>query len=201
MKKAPALLAATAVLLFAGIQAQAQTNLANLGSDNFTILLTNDISASQTATNLTLTTPQTFGGLFGGGFTGTYNWSAYTNTNSFQFGLFMSAPGASPDLPFTIQFYNAALDTIVNEYQGVASGLTASISFVPMDFSAPGSGGMNDVGGLQFTWDGGGSGTVVVESVGVAVVPEPSTWAMLVLGSLLVAGVAWRRRVPAKVRR
>lgn len=173
----------------------AQTYLAPLGTDNYTILLENDVTLSQTTTNLTLTTPQNLGGIFGGGFASVYDWSTYSDTNVWTFGLYMSAPGASPGIGFTVEFFNAALDTIVNAYQGGAAGLTTEPTFVPINLSLAGSGDLSSIGGMQFTWDGSGAGTVVIESVGV--VPEPTTWAMLLFGAALFGGLALRRRLSA----
>ena len=191
---------AVATLAFTAMTSMAQTNsLAALGSLNYTVDEgSSTASYSQTTTNLTLVTPFTIGDTLGGVFSTAYNWSAYSNTNSFTFGLLMSATGASPGIPFTVEFFNAALDTIVNTYTGDASGLSASPAFVTMSLSLPGSGDFSSIGGMQFTWDGGGTGTVVVDSV--AVVPEPITWAMLIFGGVLFGGLALRRRL-ASVRR
>lgn len=199
MKKPSLLLAATAGLMFAASPVAAQTNiLAPLGTDNFTVDGdSTTASYSQTTTNLTLITPFTIGDTLGGVFSTPYNWSAYGNTNNFTFGLIMSTAGASPGTPFTVEFFNGALDTIVNTYTGEASGLSASPAFVPMSLSLAGSGDFSSIGGMQFTWDGGGTGSVVVDSVAVSVVPEPTTWAMLASGVTLFGGLALRRRLAA----
>jgi hypothetical protein len=185
-------------LFFIAVPAFAQTNLAALGTDNFTVDEGSTTAAySQTATNLTLVSPFTLGDTLGGVFSSTYDWSAYSNTNNFTFGLYMSAAGASPGIPFTVEFFNGALDAIVNTYSGDASGLSTSLTFVPMSLSLPGSGDFSSIGGMQFTWDGGGTGTVVVDSIAVSVVPEPTTWAMLAFGAALFGGLALRRRLAA----
>jgi hypothetical protein len=193
------LIAAVTSLIFAAAPAFAQTNtLAALGTNNFTVDEGSTTAAySQTATNLTLVSPFTLGDTLGGVFSSTYDWSAYSNASTFTFGLFMSAVGASPGIPFTVEFFNGALDAIVNTYSGDASGLSASPTFVPMSLSLAGSGDFSSIGGMQFTWDGAGTGTVVVDSVAVSLVPEPSTWAMLVLGVTLCGGLALRRRLAA----
>ena len=198
MKKAPVVLLTLLTLSFAAVPAFAQTNLAALGTDNFTVDGgSTTASYSQTTTNLTLVSPFTLGDTLGGVFTTGYDWSAYSNTNNFTFGLFMSAAAASPGVPFTVEFFNGALDTIVNTYSGDASGLSTSLTFVPMSLSLPGSGDFSSIGGMQFTWDGGGTGTVVVDSIAVSVVPEPTTWAMLAFGAALFGGLALRRRLAA----
>ena len=109
----------------------------------------------------------------------------------------MSAPSASPGVGFTIEFFNGALDKIVNAYQGAASGLSTSPTFVPVTLSAAGTGDLSSIGGMQFTWDSPGTGTVVLDSVAVAVVPEPTTWVMLAFGAALFGGLALRRRLAA----
>jgi len=201
MKKAPVLLIALLSLGSASLTASAQTSLVNLGSTNF--IVDSDVTTIayiQSSTNLTLNPPITLGDTLGGVFSTAANWSAYSNTNTYAFGLFMSAPGASPGIGFTVEFYNGALDAIVNSYQGVASGLgtnPAFPTFIALDLSLAGTGDLSSIGGLQFTWDNAGTGTVVVDSVGVAVVPEPSTWAMLTLSVALLGGLALRRRLAA----
>jgi hypothetical protein len=196
VKKASTLLAALVALNSSALIASAQTALEQLGTSNFTVDGgSTTASYSQTSTNLTLNSPFAFGDTLGGVFASAADWSAYSDTNSYAFGLFMSAPGASPGIGFTVEFYNGALDTIVNAYQGVAAGLSTTPSFVSVALSAPGSDDFSSIGGLQFTWDSPGSGTVVVDSVGVALVPEPTTWAMLVFGALLIGGLALRRRL------
>jgi hypothetical protein len=204
MKKAPVVLLALLTLSLAAVPAFAQTNtLAALGTDSFTVDEGSTTAAySQTATTLTLVSPFTLGDTLGGVFSSTYDWSAYSNTNNFTFGLYMSAAGASPGIPFNVELFNAALDAIVATYSGDATGLGASSTFIPMSFQVGGgSGNLSSIGGMQFTWNGGGTGTVVVDSIAVSVVPEPSTWALLLLSAALCGGLVWRRHRLAAARR
>ena len=199
MKKAPVVLLALLTLSLAAAPAFAQTNtLAALGTDSFTVDEGSTTAAySQTATNLTLVSPFTLGDTLGGVFSSTYDWSAYSNTNNFTFGLYMSTAGASPGIPFNVELFNAALDVIAT-YSGDAAGLGASSTFIPMSFQlGGGSGDLSSIGGMQFTWNGAGTGTVVVDSIAVSVVPEPTTWAMLAFGAALFGGLALRRRLAA----
>jgi hypothetical protein len=200
MKKAPVVLLTLLTLSLAAVPAFAQTNtLAALGTDSFTVDEGSTTAAySQTATTLTLVSPFTLGDTLGGVFSSTYDWSAYSNTNNFTFGLYMSTAGASPGIPFNVELFNAALDAIVATYSGDATGLGASSTFIPMSFQVGGgSGNLSSIGGMQFTWNGGGTGTVVVDSIAVSVVPEPSTWAMLAFGAALFGGLALRRPLAA----
>lgn len=154
--------------------------LAGLGTNNFTVLV-DTAPFSQSATNLTLSSPFGLGDLVGGQFATIYNWSGITN-----FGLLMSAPADSPNVGFTIEFYDASLENRINSYQGSATGLTPTPTVVPITISSPGTGDLSSIGGLQFTWDDPSPEgyTDVIEVVGV--VPEPSTWALLVLGVALL---------------
>ena len=118
MKKAPIVLLTLLTLTAASASAQT-TSLAPLGSDNLTVDGgSTTIAYTQSTTNLTLANTITLGDTLGGVFSTPYNWSAYSDTNSFSFGLLMSAPGASPNAGFTIEFFNGALDAVVNAYQG-----------------------------------------------------------------------------------
>jgi hypothetical protein len=197
MKCALALtMVALLTLSFAPVPAFAQTNtLTALGTNNFSVVEVMTTAAySQTTTTLTLVSPFTLGDTLGGLFSSTYDWSAYSNASTSTFGLFMSAAGASPGIPFTVEFYNEALSDIVNTYSGTASGLSASPTFVPMSLSLAGTGDFSSIGGMQLTWMGGGTGTVVVDSVAVTAVPEPSTYAMALAGLACGGYSIFRRR-------
>ena len=197
MKKAPLVLLAL-LSLSAGSATAQTTSLAPLGSNNFTIDTgSTTIAYTQSTTNLTLASSISLGDTLGGVFSTIYDWSAYSDTNSFSFGLLMSAPGARPGVGFTIEFFNGALTEIVNAYQGSASGLSSTPTFIPVSLSAAGSDELNSIGGMQFTWDSPGTGTVVLDSIAVAVVPEPTTWVMLAFGAALFGGLALRRRLAA----
>ncbi len=183
------------------------SNFAPLGTSNFSVDEGSTTAAySQTATTLTLVSPFTLGDTLGGVFSSTYDWSAYSNTNNFTFGLYMSTAGASPGIPFTVELFNGALDAIVATYFADPAGLGASSTFIPMSFQVGGgSGNLSSIGGMQFTWNGGGTGTVVVDKIGFptladlpgpeptptpAAVPEPGTWAA---AALLISGAVFVR--------
>ena len=157
--------------------------LAGLGSNNFAV--SNSLTTapySQTATNLTLNAPFDSGVFLRGGFSTTYDWTSVSS-----FGLVMSAPGASPNQPFTIEFLDP-FDQIINAYSGFAENLSNSASVVQLNLATPGTGDLSAVADMFFTWDGGG--TAPVELAGI--VPEPSTWALLGFGALFI-GFCWCR--------
>jgi autotransporter-associated beta strand protein len=170
------------ILLASGRPASAAESLASLGSGNFTVLIAT-APYSQGTTNLSLNSPFALGDLVGGQFGSTYNWSAITG-----FGLFMSASGASPDVGFTIEFFDPTLSFIINAYQGFASGLGSSPIFVPVTLSLAGTGDLSAVGGFQFTWDSPGSSPVNLLSV--AGLPPPVLWSDTSAGAWLT-GTNW----------
>jgi autotransporter-associated beta strand protein len=138
--------------------AWASVPLAGLGSANFTIVY-NTMSYTQSPTNTTLSSSFILGDLIAGQFASSYNWSGISS-----FGLLMSAPDASPNATFTVEFYDAS-ENRINSYQGAASGLTSSAVFVPITLSLSGNGNLSTVAFLQFTWDSPGSGSVVLQDV------------------------------------
>jgi hypothetical protein len=175
------------------LPAVAQTQLASLGTNNFNVSVTLTMTPQQSATSLTNVPTIPLGGLFGGSFTNltSSDWSAYSDTNIWTFGLFMFAPGVNPNVPFTVELYDSTFG-LINAYQGTTVDVTSSSSFVEFDtLSLAGSGDFSSVGGFMLTWDADVTSTVVIDGVGV--VPEPSTWALLGLGAL-VTGVATLRR-------
>lgn len=158
--------------------------LAGLGSNNFTV---SEATApyAQTATNLTLNASFSLGQFVIGQFTSPYDWSAINS-----FGLVMSAPVASPNAPFTVEFLDPSTN-VISEFQGYTVGLGTSPSFVSLSPSLPGTEDFSAVSGWYFSWGDAGSSAVQVTGI----VPEPSTWALLGLGSLLVGFLLFRRRV------
>ena len=142
----------------------AEQPLADLGTNNLTILDFTG-SYSQGATTLTFNSVS-FGDYVFGEFSSSYNWSGVAS-----FGLFLSAPGDSPDVYFKVEFYDSTLSFILNEYEGFASGLTASPTFVPLMLAVPGTGNLSDVGYFFFGWNGSGPGAVVLHSIAGSVPP------------------------------
>jgi len=167
--------------------------LANFGSLNFVINLdTTTAPFAQGDTTLTLNGPFGFGSTLDGKFSGDpYDWSGISN-----FGLLMSAPGASPGSAFTFYMLDS-LDAIIGAYTGSASGLTSTPSVVELELNdlIPGTGDFSDVKSVFFTWESAGTSAVTMN----AIVPEPSTWALLSLAAAF-GGLAWHRRSVASRR-
>jgi len=170
----------------------------------------NNLTYSQSSADMTVSIG--LSGTFGAIFTpAAFNWSAVG-----EFGLLMSVPEADPQATFNIIFYNSNLfdenpeNYTIAKFNGSTTGVSSNTSilaltkdngFVPPD---GGSGGLNDftdVAAIQFTWgsDPVPGGSTEATLGGLAIVPEPSTWALFVAGSALCGTLAWRRR-SAKLR-
>jgi hypothetical protein len=165
--------------------------LATFGEDNFLVDEEGGttINFTQGSTTLTLNQPFTNGDTIGGSFTGVpYDWSGVTS-----FGLLMSAPLSSPNSLITFYLLDEVL-SIINTYTGTVSGLTTTPSIIELELELNpvfvGTGDLSSVGGMQFTWEGSGNSTVVINGL----VPEPSTWALLTLAAALGAAKIWRHR-------
>lgn len=138
--------------------ASAVVPLAGLGNANFSIVY-NTATYTQSSTNITMGSPFGLGDLIAGQFATSYNWSGISS-----FGLLMSAPGASPNVGFTVEFYDPS-ESFINGYQGYASGLSSTAAFVPITLSSSGNGNLGSVAYMQFTWDSPGAGSVVLQDV------------------------------------
>lgn len=205
------LLASTLLLLAAASPSRAQT-LTLLGTNSFAIDSGSVIGLTYSQTSNFTTVSISFGGSLGGLFIeGPFNWSSIPTTD---FGLLMSVPAADPQQNFSIEFYNSrVLDPVpenfaIAQFQGVTTGVSNVLtalamvknnSYVPLG----GSGGLNDfsdVAAMQFTWNNPVEpGTSTQANLGgIVVVPEPSTWALLVTASVFSAFLVWRRRSLAR---
>jgi hypothetical protein len=205
-KYAVTIAASVAVLISVSKPAAAQTNLASLGTDNFSLLLEENITVAQSSTSLTNVAPINLSALFAGSFVNVdTDWSAYGDSNIWTFGLYMSTPGVNPNLPFTVSFFKVLpplepggdpIYELINSYQGTTETATTTSSFVEFsNLFQSGTDDFSEVSAMQLGWDGSATGNVNVVIEGVGVVPEPSTWALLVCAGALLGGVAWRRRL------
>jgi hypothetical protein len=166
-----------------------QIDLVSLGSPIFTVDAgATTASYSQTGSGLIFNGAYALGDTLGGSFA-SQDWSAYT-APPYQFGVVMSLTGINPDLPFSVQFYDSAFN-VINTYSGTTT-LDTNSPFQSLTLAIPGTGVLSDVAGIQFTWDGGGTVNTTAEKV--AVIPEPSTYALLALSGLAFGGYVVRRR-------
>jgi hypothetical protein len=180
-------------LLLAGQSSgQIITKIASLGTLDFSV------ESSSTTANYTQTTSalnfsgaQFLGATLGGLWSpaGAKDWSPYQLSD---FGLLASVNGVNPNMPFTLEVYDSNLQ-IANIFVGNTFGATLSPSFLSLTLSQEGTGNMNDIVGIQFTWDSNDSIDFAWEGIGV--VPEPSTISLLVLGASALIFRLLRRRL------
>lgn len=185
MKK---LLTAVTLATSLAVSSYAQIDLVSLGSSTFTVDPgATTASYTQSASGIIFNGSYSLGDTLGGTFA-TQDWSnpAYT-----EFGVTMTLTGANPNLPFSVQFYDASFN-VINTYGGTTVPLiSGSPTYTPLSLNIPGTGVLTSVAGIQFTWDGPGTINTTVESV--AAVPEPSTYALLALSALAVGAYRFRR--------
>ncbi len=174
-------------------------DLADFGSGSYTVL-TEVTTASYAQSELGLTFSPSVA--LGDTLVGTYNsgpldWSSYADLANTIF-VKVVFTGANPSSPMVLDIYNTG-GAAVLQYQGtsVPIGEVIGANYLPFTLNAGYSplqiaGVLSDVVASQITW--GGSGTAGVRVEGVATVPEPSTYALLGLAGLALAGYAVRRR-------
>ena len=196
----------SACLLLAANSGHGQT-LTLFGTNQLTLDPGSIINLSYTQGPTALDVNIQLSGTFGGGFTpAAFDWSSVS-----EFGLLMSVPAADPQATFNIVFYNSNVfaanptNYTIAKFNGSTTGVSSNVSilsltkdngFVPME---GGSGGLNnftDVAGIQFTWgsDPVSGGSTEATLGGIAIVPEPSTWALFLFGGVLCSVYVWKRR-------
>lgn len=174
-------------------KAQLITNIGQFNNSNF-LIEEGATTASNTQDNIGINftgsynVGATLGGLFLPGIP--KDWSIYQLSD---FGLVMNINGPNPNMGFSIEFYDSSL-SIANTFSGSTTTNNGSDVFMPLTLSVPGSGSMNEIQGIQFTWDTPDTIDATLKSV--AVVPEPSTYALLVisLAGLLIQMVSKRKQ-------
>ena len=159
----PARRLAAAALLFViavALPVRASIPIQNLGSNYFEV----DPDAvtatySQTADTLNLAGGFSLGDTVGGIF-GSFATPITLDLTSFpSFGLQMQlASGPSFDAPFTVQFFDPNFQ-ILNKFSGTTSSLSTNSSVVWLSLEDTTIASLTNVGGLQFTWEAGQSGS------------------------------------------
>jgi fibronectin-binding autotransporter adhesin len=124
------------------------SELANWGTDDLTVEAASTTMGgySQTATSMTINTTPGIGDTLGG-YLPVSDWSSISS-----FGLQMSITGANNNLPFTLAFYDSDFN-LANTYTATTSGISSTPGVVSLTLTTPGTGLMEGISGLQFTWD------------------------------------------------
>ena len=177
-------------------QAQGYIDLADFGSGSYTVDPGSTTATyTQGALGLTFSPSVSLGDTLGGTWNSApFNWSSYADLANTIY-LKVVFTGANPLSPMVLDIYNSDFSAST-QYQGtsIPIGEVMGANYLPFALT-PGTFSaavLANVGGAQITWGGAGNAGVRVE--GVATVPEPSTYALLGLAGLALAGYAVRRR-------
>ena len=180
-------------------QAQGYVDLADFGSGSYTV-----DPGSTTATY----TQGALGLLFspsvalGDTLVGVWNnapldWTSYADLANTIY-LKVVFTGANPSSPMVLDIYNNG-GALSLQYQGtsIPAGVVVGANYLPFTLNSGYTSFqiaavLSDVVASQITW--GGSGTAGVRVDGVSTIPEPSTYALLGLAGLALAGYTVRRR-------
>jgi hypothetical protein len=177
-------------------QAQGYIDLADFGSGSYTVDPGSTTATyTQGALGLTFSPSVALGDTLGGTWNNApLDWSSYSDLASTIY-LKVVFTGANPLSPMVLNIYNTDFSLNI-QYEGtsIPIGTVVGANYLPFALT-PGtfsSAVLANVGGAQITW--GGSGTAGVRVDGVSTIPEPSTYALLGLAGLALAGYTVRRR-------
>ena len=182
---------AIASTFVAGILTCNAQTLMNFGTTDFTVEtnITN-VTNSQTATTATITSGEA-GGIFAGILTTPFSLSS---TDSIV--LVLSFTGTNRNTPFDLAFFDSSF-TSIGTYQGNTSAATLASTPTNLGLTlttAAFSGA--SVGAIQMGLNGAGD-SINYTFHSVSVVPEPSTYALMALGGLVLFFVIRRRSAQA----
>jgi len=184
------------ILTLSLAQAQGYIDLADFGSGSYTVDPGSTTATyTQGALGLTFSPSVALGDTLGGVWNSApLDWSSYADLANTIY-LKVVFTGANPLSPMVLNIYNTDFSANI-QYEGtsIPIGQVVGANYLPFALT-PGTFSaavLANVGGAQITWGGGGTAGVRVE--GVATVPEPSTYALLGLAGLALAGYAVRRR-------
>jgi hypothetical protein len=165
-------------------------DLASFGTSSFTIDSGfTSVTATQTATSLTMSTPIVLGTVLYGDFGSTFNWSTAPEL-AFSFSSL-----AAPNISFFVDFLKSDASTAAS-FSGSLASVGSSPTTVALTL-APGSSiaNLTNVKSVFFTWGGDSvTGDTAVTLHSVQSVPEPSTYALLALAGAALVVYRLRRR-------
>lgn len=125
-------------------------------------------------------------------FAASQNWSSYDFAGSDSFSLFMVTPAPNPDLSFSLQLFDSSTG-LIETWSG-DTGAAAVNGYVDLFSSSLGTGDYSDVLYAIFVWNNTPSASIDTTISTLAVVPEPSTYALLALSGLAFGSYVIRRR-------
>jgi hypothetical protein len=179
-------------------QAQGYIDLADFGSGSYTVdagATTPTLSYTQSLLGITFSPTVALADTLGGTWNSApLNWSSYSANLANTIYLKVVFTGANPLSPMVLNIFNGDFTQSL-QYEGtsIPIGEVIGANYLPFTLSgAFTSAILGDVGGAQITWGGSGAAGVRVEAV--ATIPEPSTYALLGLAGLALAGYTVRRR-------
>jgi hypothetical protein len=125
-------------------------------------------------------------------FSSLQNWSALFTPGSY-FSIFMNTASPNPNVAMSLEFLDGDSATI-DVWSGF-SGAAAVNGYVDFDtLGTSGTGDYSIVSAIQITWANPEAATINTTMSTIAVVPEPSTYALLALSGLAFGGYIIRRR-------
>lgn len=175
------------------------TDLVSFGSNGWTI----DTSVSsgfysQSATSISFNSALNIGDPVQGNLVTTpVNWSVYNSGNGSQgsstdFAVRMSfTGGTNPNMGFNVQLWNSDFSENIY-FAGNTATATATPDYIPLTFDSGNPGVLSNPSTLIISWNDGGTPNVTMSSL--AAVPEPSTYALMALGGLVLFFMVRRRK-------
>jgi hypothetical protein len=123
------------------------------------------------------------------------DWSSYNFAGPNQLALFMNTAAPNPDVSFSLELFDGSGGTI--DIWSGDTGASAYNGYVNLSISSGGTADYSEIGSYIITWNNFTSATIDTTMSKIAVVPEPSTYALLALSGLALGGYAMRRRCRA----
>jgi hypothetical protein len=186
MKKTLQFLVLTASIAFVSFQTSNAQVLSNFGTTAFAIDTDNStLPFSQSGTSFTGTDTN---GILAGVFT-----TPFSLSSSSPLRLNFSFTGTNQNSGFTLEFLTPTFTSIAT-YSGSTAGATTSSVTTQLTLTTGASFTNQSVGGVNITLNGAGGQTVSYQFQSLEVVPEPSTYALMAIGGLVLFFIARRRK-------
>ena len=187
MKKTLQFLVLTASIAFVSFQTSNAQVLSNFGTTAFAIDTDNStLPFSQSGTSFTGTDTN---GILAGVFT-----TPFSLSSSSPLRLNFSFTGTNQNSPFTVEFLAPTSFESIATYSGSTAGATTSSVTTQLTLTTGASFTNQSVGGVNITLNGAGGQTVSYQFQSLEVVPEPSTYALMAIGGLVLFFIARRRK-------